>query len=88
MQPSDKIAHSRLLYADFISDMSEEREIIQKIKNHGFTASAQKDNIPIKFSTDDPGKFIGQIQSVWKYDTTLLEYVDNVFFWIYGDKQL
>ena len=88
MQPSNKIAHSRLLYADLISDVSEEMEIIKKIKNHGFTASAQKDNIPIKFSTDDPGKFIGQLQSVCKYDTNLLEYVDNVFFWIYGDSIL
>ena len=88
MQPSNKIAHSRLLYADFISDVSEEREIIKKIKSRGFTASAQKDNIPVKFSTDDPGKFIAQLQSVSKYDTSLLEYVDNVFFWIYGDSIL
>ena len=73
MQPLGKIAHSRLLYADFISDMSEEMEIIKKIKNHGFTASAQKDNILIKFSTDDPGKFIGQLQSVCKYDTILVQ---------------
>ena len=85
MRSSTKIAYSRLLYADFISDENEEAEIIKKINGFGFSAPAQKDNTLTKFSVGDIGNFVGQLRSVCKSDPELLDYISNVVFWIYRD---
>lgn len=82
---SNKISHSRLLYADFISDENEEKRIVSKIKNFGFTASTEKDGFPIKFRADDSSNFIARLRSACKSDPGLFDYIDNVFCWIYRD---
>ena len=85
MGASTKIAYSRLLYADFISDENEEKEITSKINGFGFTASPNESNAPAKFSIGDIGNFVGQLRSMCKSDSELLDYVSNIFFWIYAD---
>ncbi len=85
MAYSTKIAYSRLLYANFISDGDEEREIIRRINGFGFTISSHEGKTPTKFSTGDIGNFLGQLRSVCNSDSDLLNYVSNVFFWIYSD---
>ena len=85
MTYSTKIAYSRLLYADFISDENEEIEIIKKINGFGFAAPTHEGNTPTKFSVGNIGDFIGQIRSVCKSDSELLDYISNVVFWIYRD---
>ncbi len=85
MSPSTKIANSRLLYADFISDENEEKEIIKKINGFGFTVLAQEDNTPTKFSVGDIGNFVGQLRSMCKPDPELLDYISNLVFWIHRD---
>jgi hypothetical protein len=85
MSSSTKIAYSRLLYADFISDENEEIEIIKKINGFGFTTPAHEGNTPTKFSVGDIDNFVGQLRSACTSDSKLLDYVKNVAFWIYSD---
>ena len=85
MSSSTKITHSRLLYADFISDGNEEKEIINKFNGLGFTAQPHKSNTPTKFSTGDMGNFVEQLRSMCKSDANLLDYISNVVFWFYSD---
>ena len=85
MSPSTKIAYSRLLYADFISDENEEIEIIKKINGFGFAALTHEGKTPTKFSTGNIGDFIGRIRPVCKSDSELLDYISNVVFWVYRD---
>jgi hypothetical protein len=85
MSPSTKIAYSRLLYADFISDENEEIEIIKKINGFGFAALAHEGNTPTKFSVGNIDDFIGRIRPVCKSDSELLDYISNVVFWVYRD---
>ena len=51
MNSSDKIKYVRLLYADFISDENEEKMLINKLTEFGFTPIYSKGNAPTKFST-------------------------------------
>lgn len=85
MESSTEIAHSRLLYADFLYDEVEEKEIISKITRFGFTAHPQRGDEPTKFSTENTDNFLGQLRSVCKSDSELLDYIEEVFFWIYRD---
>ena len=85
MSYSTKITYSRLLYADFISDEYEETEIIKKINGFGFVANANEGNAPTKFCVGNLGNFIKQIQKVCKSDSELLDYINNVVFWIYRE---
>ncbi len=85
MSPSTKIAYSRLLYADYISDDEEESEIIKKINGFGFAAPAHEGNTPTKFTVENINDFIGRIRPVCKSDSELLDYISNVVFWVYRD---
>ena len=85
MSSSTKIVYSRLLYADFISNENEEIGIIKKINGFGFAAPVHEGNAPAKFSAENIDDFIGQIRSVCKSDSELLDYISNVVFWIYRD---
>ena len=73
MSPSTKIAYSRLLYADFISDENEEKEIIEKINGFGFTAQVQESNTPTKFGVGNISDFVEQLRPVCKSDPELLD---------------
>ena len=84
MSSSTKIVYSRLLYADFISNENEEIGIIKKINGFGFAAPVHEGNAPAKFSAENIDDFIGQIRSVCKSDSELLDYISNVVFWIYS----
>lgn len=85
MNTSTKIAYSRLLYADFISDENEEKEIVKKINEFGFTAQVQKSNTPTKFCVGDINDFVEQLRPVCKSDSDLLSYISNIVFWVYSD---
>ena len=85
MSPSTKIAYSRLLYADYISDDVEENEIIEKITGFGFAALAHEGNTPTKFTVENINDFIGRIRPVCKSNSELWDYIGNVVFWVYGD---
>ena len=88
MNSSAKIAHSRLLYADFIRDESEEGEIIKRIKSFGFTELNQINDPFTKFGTKKIDVFIKELQAVCKFDLELLNYIKNIVFWIHRDDVL
>ena len=75
-----KLVHSRLLIGDFIPNDEEEKEIINKFKDWGFTEGQHNDNVQIKFSTDKIEIFLGKLKTVCKHDADLLDYIDNIFF--------
>ena len=85
MNSSPKIAYSRLLYADFIQDETEEKKIIQKLNMFGFREELQKDNMALRFSTAALAAFINQLRSSSSSDVKLLDYVNNIVFWIFDD---
>ncbi len=87
MNSSTKITRSRLLYADFISDENEEKEIVRKIKEFGFTAGDPKSNTQTKFSIGNINDFVEQLRLVCESDSdsALLDYIGNVVFWVYSD---
>lgn len=85
MSSSTNIAYSRLLYADYLYYKGEKEEVINKIKGFGFTESTNKGEGPTKFSIVDVSSFIRQIQSIPKSDSESLDYIKNIFFWIYDE---
>jgi hypothetical protein len=85
MNSSTKIAYSRLLYADFVQDDSEEKDIIKKLKGFGFSELIKGNDSVTKFSTEKMDDFIRQLQLVCNSDSELLNYIKNIVFWIYRD---
>ena len=85
MNSSMNIAYSRLLYADYVYDQREKEEAINKIKGFGFTESSNKGVGPTIFGIGDVGSFIRQIQSIPKSDSESLDYIKNIFFWVYDE---
>ena len=88
MDSSTKIKYARLLYADFISGENEENDIIGKLKGFGFTSINSIGNAPTKFSSGDIAGFLNKLKKVSKPHSELIGYVDNIFFWIYGEELL
>jgi hypothetical protein len=79
------IVHSRLLIGDFIPNDEEEKEIIHKLNSWGFIEVQHNDNIQIQFSTNDMGSFLTKLKLVCNYNADLLDYINNMFFWIFKD---
>jgi len=77
------LVHSRLLIGDFIPNDEEEKEIINKLNSWDFTESQHNDNMPNKFSTENIEVLLNKLKSVCKYDTDPLDYIKNMFFWIF-----
>ncbi len=88
MDSSTKIKYARLLYADFISDENEEKEITSELTGFGFTPIYSKGNAPTKFSTGNIADFLSKLRKVPKPHSELIDYVDNIFFWIYDEELL
>lgn len=88
MNSSDKIKYARLLYADFISDENEEKTLTNKLTEFGFTPIYSKGNAPTKFSTGKIADFLSKLQKVGKPHSELIDYVENIFFWIYNEDLL
>lgn len=88
MGSSTKIAYTRLLYADFIQDESEEREIIERLKGVGFSVLNQINDHFTKFGTEKIDVFIKELQAVCNSDIELLNYIRNIVFWIHRDDVL
>jgi hypothetical protein len=85
MNSSTKIAYSRLLYADFIRDYSEEKEIIERLKEFGFSELNKGNDSLTKFGTEKMNDFIKELQAVCNSDSELLNYIKNIVFWIHSD---
>ena len=88
MDSSVKIKYARLLYADFISDENEEKEITSRLTEFGFTPIYSKGNAPTKFSTGKKDDFLNKLKELPKPDSELIGYIDNIFFWIYDEELL
>lgn len=88
MDSSTKIKFARLLYADFISDENEEMEIISRLTGFGFTSICSKRNAQTKFSTGKKDDFLSKLKKVPKPHSELIDYIDNIFFWIYDEELL
>jgi len=85
MNSSTKIAYSRLLYADFIHDDPEEKEIIERLKGFGFSELIKGNDSLTKFGTEKMNDFIKELQAVCNSDSELLNYIKNIVFWIHRD---
>ena len=88
MNSSDKIKYARLLYADFISDENEEKTLTNKLTEFGFTPIYSIGDAPTKFSTGKIADFLSKLQKVGKPHSELIDYVENIFFWIYNEDLL
>ena len=85
MNSSDKIKYAKLLYADFISDENEEKTLTSKLIEFGFTPIFSIAKAPTKFSIGNIDDFLKKLQQVNKPDSELIDYVNNIFFWIYNN---
>lgn len=89
MELNAKIVHSRLLLGDFISDDNEENELISKLKNFRFEEKDIQKNAILKFTSKNISDFINQLineSNESTHDSILLDYIENIFFWVYNSK--
>ena len=80
-----KLAHSRLLFGDFLLDDAEEKNIIGKIRALGVTEQPPKDNGSSRFQIQNITGFIAQLEKAQTSHDGLFQYIKDARFWIYGD---
>lgn len=84
-----KLTYARLLFADFILDEGDEKEIIDKIKEVGFRDLDNGKSLSFEIGTTrTSGDFIEQLQSRCKSDPATLKYINNIIVRIYKDSTL
>ena len=80
-----KLAFSRLLFGDFVSNDKEDDSVISEIEKLDFAKQPQKDKGPSRFQIQNITGFIAQLEKAQSSYGWLFQYIKDAHFWIYGD---